>query len=88
MVAIPDSGTRPCKADRRLLALLAELLFLENSRPVHRQLLSGLQRLPAKRFAAFRDIILEKVIAYTATSAFQYKAYKACLMHSTHIMHA
>ncbi|BDA45482.1 probable thyroid adenoma-associated protein homolog [Coccomyxa sp. Obi] len=61
-VAIPDSETGPCKADRRLLALLGELLFLENSRPVHRQLLSGLQRLPAKRFAAFRNIILEKVL--------------------------
>ena len=64
-VAIPDNETGPCEADRRLLALLGELLFLENSRPVHRQLLSGLQRLPAKRFAAFRDIILEKVCLHS-----------------------
>ena len=62
-VVIPDSETGPCEADRRLLTLLAEVLFLENSRPVHRQLLSGLQRLPAKRFAVFQDAILEKVLA-------------------------
>lgn len=67
-VAIPDSNAGPCEADRRMLALLAELLFLENSRPVHRQLLSGLQRLPAKRCAAFHDLILEKVSAIEHTA--------------------
>lgn len=62
-MAIPDSEAGPCEADRRLLSLLAELLFLENSRPVHRQLLSGLQRLPSNRFAAIQDAILDKVLA-------------------------
>jgi hypothetical protein len=60
--AIPDKEEGPSPADKQLLSLLAELLFLENSRPVHRQLLSSLQRLPPHRFGTFQDLVLDKVI--------------------------
>lgn len=57
--AIPN-GEAPA-ADRKLLALIADILFMENSRPVHRQLLSGLHRMPPGRFELFKDCINSKV---------------------------
>ena len=40
--------------------LIADILFMENSRPVHRQLLSGLHRMPPRRFEAFKECIITK----------------------------
>ena len=55
MCAISDGEAPEC--DRGLLRLMAELLFMENSRPVQRQLLSGLHRMPPGRFRAFMGCI-------------------------------
>ncbi len=66
--AIPDEERGPLRADERLLALLAQLPFLENSRPVHRQLLSSLQHLPPRRFSLFQDLVLDKVSGWQMVS--------------------
>lgn len=65
---IPDAEGGPSDADKELLGLLAGLPFLENSRPVHRQLLSSLQRLPPGRFSLFQDLVLNKVTFHRKTN--------------------
>ncbi len=57
--AISDGEAPQC--DRKLLSLMAEILFMENSRPMHRQLLSGLHRMPARRFEVFKECVKLKV---------------------------
>ena len=57
--AISDGEAPLC--DRKLLSLVAEILFMENSRPVHRQLLSGLHRMPPGRFEVLKECIKLKV---------------------------
>lgn len=59
MVCAIADGQAPA-ADARLLTLIADILFMENSRPVHRQLLSGLHRMPPRRFEAFKECINTK----------------------------
>ena len=47
--------------DSRVFDLLADLLFLKNSSPVHKQLLSCLQRLQPERSSVWADAVAEKV---------------------------
>lgn len=61
--AISDGEAPAC--DRRLLLLMAEILFMENSRPMQRQLLSGLHRMPPRRFQVFMDCISLQVCLLT-----------------------
>ncbi len=69
LVAIAAKGDSraPDGAVGRALALLARMLFLENSRPIHRQLLSGLQRLPPVYFGLFQDAVLRQVRCHHAS---------------------
>ena len=48
--------------DSRVFDLLADLLFLKNSSPFHKQLLSCLQRLQPERASAWADAVTEKVM--------------------------
>jgi hypothetical protein len=64
--ALPGDGTQGWDgaaeaALQRLLGIFAGWLFLENSRPVHRAALSGLQRLPPRRLRLFQDAVLQQV---------------------------
>ena len=61
-LAAKDDSRVPGGPVGTALALLARMLFLENSRPIHRQLLSGLQRLPPAHFALFQDAVLGQVL--------------------------
>ena len=62
--ATKEDSRAPDGAVGKALSLLARILFLENSRPIHRQLLSGLQRLPPAHFALFQDAVLSQVLLH------------------------
>ena len=48
---------------------MAQILFMENSRPLQRQLLSGLHRMPPGRFRVFTDCISLQVCPVHASSS-------------------
>lgn len=53
------------------LALILDLLFFANSRPVHRQVLSWCRSLPAHKFAAVPSLLVAR--AHRAVAASNYK---------------
>ena len=66
-ICTPIVAQRPHGEDSRVFDLLADLVFLRNSSPVHKQLLSCLQRLQPERSSAWADAVAEKVTAMRRT---------------------
>ncbi|KAK9842206.1 hypothetical protein WJX81_000582 [Elliptochloris bilobata] len=71
LMDVPDAdghhnGSSPQGA---LLALLAQLLFLEHSRPLHRPLLACVRRLPPLLLAPFARAFEQQVLGEAATAA-------------------